>query len=342
MSEQFEQFCSSVGSQPCTCYHPDNRNVPKFELSTDPFTGRASGVNGSGPASCQDLQILRHNLSGFYMVRFNTKRIKTIFCELNNATTTEAKNQEKIIDETSEKESNVRILSKSIRFCGGVRSNQCTYLYSDHPDALLHGKNRNKEPTNCKDLHIIGHNLIGFYMVRLNAIKVKIIYCDFLNITAVGHNTETRNMIQSNTTYKNKSESPMYCNGLGSQPCSCYYSNTPNILQFELSNDEITRKALSENGTGPASCSDLESIGYTFDGFYIVRSDAKTMKIIFCKFNQAASKPLITLPTLLPIIIDTVKTKPPNKSRVIQPKITDEKNVALSNPIPKPEIPPGI
>lgn len=287
LAEQFEQLCSSVGSQPWTCYYPDNRNVPIFELSTDIFTEKASGVNGSGPASCQQLKDSGHDLSGFYLVRFNSKRAKAVFCEFSNATKVTNKNKEETIEKTSENKANDRKTSKSIRFCGGVRGNQCTYLYSDHPDARPNGKN-GKEPASCEDLYLIGHSLKGFYVVQFNTVKVRIIYCDFLGNTT-DKTTNKINYVESSSNW-NKSESMLYCNGLGSQPCSCYYSNSPNILQFELGNDEITRQALSGKSAGPASCKDLETIGYTFDGFYIVRFRVKAMKTVFCRFNRTSAK----------------------------------------------------
>lgn len=61
-------------------------------------------------------------------------------------------------------------------------------------------------------------------------------------------------------------------------------SNHPNLLQFEHSNDEITRA--NEKSTGPANCQDLKNIGYTINGFYMVRENSKIIKIVFCEFNQ--------------------------------------------------------
>ena len=86
----------------------------------------------------------------------------------------------------------------------------------------------------------------------------------------------------------NCNESEWYCNGLGSQPCSCYYSRGKDIMQFELGNDKITRQASSENGTGPASCKDLESIGHALDGYYIIRFNGKIMKTVFCELYRAS------------------------------------------------------
>ena len=53
-----------------------------------------------------------------------------------------------------------------------------------------------------------------------------------------------------------------------------------------MGNDNITRNAMGENGTGPATCDELERIGYTLDGFYMLRSNAKTIKITYCKFDE--------------------------------------------------------
>ena len=78
-----------------------------------------------------------------------------------------------------------------------------------------------------------------------------------------------------------------YCDAVGSQPCSCFYSTFPNLLQFELSNDELTRQATSSNGTGPASCEELKNFGFTLDGFYMVRFKANIVKTIYCIFYHS-------------------------------------------------------
>jgi len=153
LTEQFDQFYRDVGSQPCTCYYPDHKSVPQFELSNGSFTGKASGVNGTCPGNCQDLRDLGYNLSGFYMVRFKRKRIKPIYCEFNNDTVTKGGNQATIVKGTNKNGFNT---SKSIRFGGGVRENRCTYIYSDNHDAPqiqnFHANRILKEPQNCKDL----------------------------------------------------------------------------------------------------------------------------------------------------------------------------------------------
>ena len=123
-------------------------------------------------------------------------------------------------------------------------------------------------------------------MVRLNTIKIKIVYCDFSNPTPDGN--KSINVPSSLKT--NNTGPPSYCKGLGSLPCSCYYSNSPNILQFDLSSDYATSRALSENGTGPTSCTDLQFIGYQLKGFYLVRSHSKTIKTVFCDFLKAPIK----------------------------------------------------
>lgn len=157
--EQFEQFCSSDGSQPCTCYYPDHKSVPQFELSPDKFTQKASGVNGTGPANCQDLRNVGYSLTGFYMVRFKPKRIKAIYCEFSNQIVSKAKNEVTIVNENSENGSN-----NSFRFCGGVKGKQCTYLYSDNPDSPqiqnFPSNSILKELKHCKDLQLIGHSII--------------------------------------------------------------------------------------------------------------------------------------------------------------------------------------
>lgn len=45
LDQQFAQLCSRFGSQPCTCYYPDNPKVPNFELGADKITEKASLVS---------------------------------------------------------------------------------------------------------------------------------------------------------------------------------------------------------------------------------------------------------------------------------------------------------
>ena len=154
-----------------------------------------------------------------------------------------------IVNGTTENGLNKKSISTSIRFCGEVQ---------------------------------FRHYLNGFYFVWLNSIKFKIVYCNFSH-----ENTdENQTRLSKSTLKSNDTKELPYCNGFGSQPCSCYYSNSPNILQFELAKDEITRKALRENG--PSNGKDMESIGYTFKGFYLVRFSDKIIKTVFCEFNQTA------------------------------------------------------
>jgi len=150
-------------------------------------------------------------------------------------------------------------------------------------------KNYVRGPTNCGDLNAIGYYLNGFYWVSLNAKKVKLIYCDFIDNKRKDHKNVGHTKLDSqnnNSVTKNTSSKFLpHCHAIGSQPCSCFYSNFTNDLQFELSNDELTRKAMSLNGTGPDSCDALKNIGYTLDGFYMVRFKANIVKSIYCMFN---------------------------------------------------------
>ena len=119
--------------------------------------------------------------------------------------------------------------------------------------------------------------------------KVKLIYCDFNEIEGkYKNNLRTKRLVSQNNTSTTKNTSSTllpYCNVVGSQPCSCYYSNVPNVLQFELSNDDLTRQATMANGTGPESCEELKNIGYTLDGFHMVRFKTNVVKAVYCKFN---------------------------------------------------------
>jgi len=290
---QFEQICGAFGQQPCTCYYPDHPDVTIFELSYDEIT--LSKINGTGPSSCADIQAIGNSLKGFYMVRLNGKRINTIYCDFNQKN--ENTNTEKIkIPSTHQRNSSVR--QEFSQFCKGLQSQPCKVLYSDHPDIRLFYINRNtssnntflksylRGPTNCEDLYAIGYYLKGFYWVSLNANKVKLIFCDFIEIE--GKNQKNSRLVSQNSTSipKNTSSTCLpLCNVVGSQPCSCYYSKFPNVLQFELSNDELTRQATMTNGTGPESCEELKKIGYTLDGFHVVRFKTNIVKAVYCKFN---------------------------------------------------------
>ena len=193
-----------------------------------------------------------------------------------------------------------------ISFCNGLGNQTCTFLYPDYPDIpLLHLKinktsNNNTScencilgPTSCGDLKIIGHQLRGFYMIRLNANKVKVVYCDFNEIQMI-ENGE-RNLRSKRSTSKMNGTTPSkntltVCKGVGSQPCSCYFSNFRDILQFEMSDDEITRSAMQGNGTGPETCEELKEIGYKLDGFYMLRFNSTLIKTAFCKLHETKEK----------------------------------------------------
>jgi len=71
----------------------------------------------------------------------------------------------------------------------------------------------------------------------------------------------------------------------GYQPCTCYYPDHPNVTIFELGTDQTTINATAINGTGPGNCEDLKQLGYSLEGFHMVRFNSKTVKIIYCTFN---------------------------------------------------------
>ena len=76
------------------------------------------------------------------------------------------------------------------------------------------------------------------------------------------------------------------CRGFEDQPCTCYYPDHPNVTLFEVDSDDTTQNASSVNGTGPASCEDLQSSGFKTAGFYVVRFKPKRVKVLYCSFNQ--------------------------------------------------------
>ncbi len=182
-------------------------------------------------------------------------------------------------------------ISKDLRLCGEINIIDCTFLYPDSPDTPKFGftkklgnmKNpsnfHSREPTSCDDLRAIGYTMKGFYPVRLNAVKIKTVYCDF-NIPSILK--DVNKVKDKKPTSKTKSR---FCTTIGSPPCSCNYPHLPNTLQLELSNDELTKKALTVNGIGPANCNDLESIGHNLNGFYVIRATEKIMKTVFCEFG---------------------------------------------------------
>ena len=295
LKTQFGQLCGGFGREPCTCYYPDHPDVTIFELSSDEITVNASKTNGSGPSNCTDLQAIGYSLKGFYVIRFNEKRIKTIYCDFNMMNKNMYTNLT-IPIYSSNKENASFVYSKISQFCEGLGSPPCNALYSDYPDnPLFEFKKTNpnaslkveiRKPTSCGDLNAIGYSLKGFYWVTMSEKKVQLVYCDFKKISK--KNVIPKGLTSSNSCKPKTNISSRvlpYCNMVGSQPCSCYYSKFVNVLQFELSNDEVTRQAASENGAGPKSCDDLKNIGYTFDGFYMVRFKTNVIKTVYCMFN---------------------------------------------------------
>ena len=69
-----------------------------------------------------------------------------------------------------------------------------------------------------------------------------------------------------------------------------------------MSNDEITRNAMNENGAGPATCEELKIIGYFLDRFYMLRFDSKTIGSIYCKFDEQMKKSMKKETTSLNIL----------------------------------------
>jgi len=287
--EPFERFCKDAGSQPCTCYYPDHPDVAQFELSTDDVTRNASGKNGTGPKTCEDLRLNGHVFDGFYMVTLDTRRVNITYCIFSN--TADETNEK--ITETILKQRGTTSSSPVLRLCAGVGSQPCVFYYSDNPDSPQversnNSKNSSKnvsiKPSSCEDLKTIGYKHNGFYLVRFNGAKVKIVYCNFNS--SMEKNVKER-IKRSGGNQKSSKTVSQLCNGAGSQPCSCYYSKQQTTsLQIELSIDEITKNASSENGMGPSSCEDLQFIGHTIKGFYLIRSNSKKMKIVFCEFKN--------------------------------------------------------
>ncbi len=72
---------------------------------------------------------------------------------------------------------------------------------------------------------------------------------------------------------------------------------------------------------GPASCNDLELIGYNLDGFYIVRSIEQVMKIVFCEFGSNDEVPVPT-PPRIPTTMK--KTSNPSEEKEILLQTTPE------------------
>ena len=144
--DQFETFCRDAESQPCTCYYPDHPDVIQFELGADQITKNACSVNGTEPSNCEDLQSIGHHLMGFYMVGFNPKRVKVIYCEFDQIKSEQLSNNFATIPNTSNQvDKYFKSSSKVIRFCGGVGTQMCTFYYSDQPDSSkLELKNNRK------------------------------------------------------------------------------------------------------------------------------------------------------------------------------------------------------
>lgn len=125
----------------------------------------------------------------------------------------------------------------------------------------------------------------------------------------------------SNESNLNRSRSFPHCNRAGSQPCSCYYSSFPDFMQFELSNDQVTILESSEHGTGPQNCEELKNIGYTLDGFYMVRFKVNIIKMVYCMFNYIEQEEENQTSTIKPTLKPsrTVKEKTVNTDLTMKP-----------------------
>lgn len=300
-SPQSEQLCATLEVQlPCTCYYPDYPNGTQFELDTDEITNNASSIDGTGPENCEDLRSNGYNLAGFYIVRFKPKRVKAVYCGFNQT----SGNFNQKIAKSSLKQNMDAKISQILQFCSnGSGSQPCTFLYPDYPDMPLVNVKKNKTtntsitsqdnyalgPTSCDDLKLIGHKFAGFYLLRRNALKVKIVFCDFhQNIENIQQmRRKRRAILKKNETVLPKNSLGV-CKSVGSQPCSCYLSNFTETLQFELSNDEITRNAVHNNG--PSTCEELHQMGHNLDGFYFLRFNIRTIRTAFCKLNEVKTK----------------------------------------------------
>ncbi len=299
-SPQLKQLCGGFGTQPCTCYYPDHPNVILFELDTDETTKSASNLNGTGPASCEDLRAMGYKLSGFYFVRFKPKRVKATYCDFHQPIENVSSGKSTVSISLMKQLDDVSRSPEMIQFCKGLVGQPCTFLYSDYPDipSLHHKKyiissndasceNCILGPTSCGDLKSIGHQLKGFYMIRLNAMKVKIVYCDFdENIENSNENLRYKQSILQKIDTTTSKNANRVCKGVGSQPCSCFFSNSRDILQFEMSDDEITMSAIHKNGIGPETCEELNQMGYELDGFYMLRFNSTLIKTTYCRLNE--------------------------------------------------------
>ena len=92
--------------------------------------------------------------------------------------------------------------TKQEMVCAGS-SKRCNLFYPDNPDVVINTRdssffvknlqqyvnkssenqqNLNRQPTNCKELHLLGHTLDGFYLVKgssKNVKKIQAVYCNF-------------------------------------------------------------------------------------------------------------------------------------------------------------------
>lgn len=150
------------------------------------------------------------------------------------------------------------------------------------------------------------------------------VFCDFTEMSEIIENDANNKVKSKREVVKpgiNNSprKVPPFCNGVGSQPCSCYSKNDPNVPQFELSTDEVTRNAVSKNGKSPANCENLKSLGHTLNGFYLVCLDSKMIKFVYCNYN-----PLISLQ-------HKSSTKNPSTSTKNTAKVTFKKSITYTN-----------
>jgi len=85
-----KKHCASSGNL-CTFFYPDHPDQSGKKINSGPsrvITSRnnTETLSSKVPESCQDLQLIGHTLSGFYLVQKEegiSKKIETIFCQFD-------------------------------------------------------------------------------------------------------------------------------------------------------------------------------------------------------------------------------------------------------------------
>lgn len=141
------------------------------------------------------------------------------------------------------------------QICGAFGQQPCTCYYPDHPnvaifemssDEITLSKTNGTGPSNCSDLHAMGYNLKGFYMIGFKTKRINTIYCDF-NQTNENISKEVKIPSTNQSAASVRPEFSDFCKGLQNQPCKVLYSDYPDIQLFDYNRNKSSKNVFQKN-----------------------------------------------------------------------------------------------